>query len=91
MYLTLMCRTQTQTPVILAAMSQIMITIKGPRSAPDVGLIERLLSENPQWGCSRLSVVLCERWDWRAAACRAESVCLTHDWPAIAMANAVSR
>ena len=47
-------------------MHQIMVTIQGERRAPDVGLIRRLLSEHPEWGRSRLSVVLCELWDWRA-------------------------
>jgi len=48
-------------------MHQIMVTIQGRRCSPDIGLIERLLSENPDWGRSRLSVALCELWDWRAA------------------------
>jgi hypothetical protein len=47
-------------------MHQIMVTIQGERRAPDVGLIRRLLSEHPDWGRSRLSVALCELWDWRA-------------------------
>jgi len=48
-------------------MHQIMVTIQGWRRSPDLGLIERLLSENPDWGRSRLSVALRELWDWRAA------------------------
>jgi hypothetical protein len=48
-------------------MHQIMVTIQGQRCSPDVGLIRRLLSEHPDWGRSRLSVGLCELWDWRAA------------------------
>jgi hypothetical protein len=48
-------------------MHQIMVTIQGRRCTPDIGFIERLLSEHPDWGRSRLSVALCERWDWRAA------------------------
>lgn len=47
-------------------MHQIMVTIQGERRAPDVGLIRRLLSEHPEWGRSRLSVALCELWNWRA-------------------------
>ena len=47
-------------------MHQIMVTIQGRRCSPDVGLIRRLLSEHPDWGRSRLSVALCELWDWRA-------------------------
>lgn len=48
-------------------MNQIMVTIQGQRRSPDIGLIERLLSDHPDWGRSRLSVALCELWDWRAA------------------------
>ena len=44
-----------------------MVTIQGQRDCPDIGLIEQLLAENPGWGRSRLSVKLCELWDWRAA------------------------
>jgi len=47
-------------------MEQIMVTIQGRRFSPDVGLIEKLLADNPAWGRSRLSVKLCELWDWRA-------------------------
>ena len=47
-------------------MHQIMVTMQGRRCSPDVGLIRRLLSEHPDWGRSRLSVALCELWDWRA-------------------------
>ena len=48
-------------------MEQLMVTIQGQRVCPDVGLIEQLLAENPGWGRSRLSVKLCELWDWRAS------------------------
>ena len=48
-------------------MEQLMVTIQGRRFCPDSGLIEQLLAENPGWGRSRLSVKLCELWDWRAA------------------------
>ncbi len=47
-------------------MEQLMVTIQGQRFCPDIGLIEQLLAENPGWGRSRLSVKLCELWDWRA-------------------------
>jgi hypothetical protein len=43
-----------------------MVTIQGERRAPDVGLIRRLLSKHPDWGRSRLSIALCELWDWHA-------------------------
>lgn len=33
--------------------------------AADIHLIGRLMADNPSWGRSRLSVELCERWDWR--------------------------
>lgn len=48
-------------------MHPIMVTIQGQRCSPDLSLIERLLSEHPDWGRSRLSVALCEQWNWRAA------------------------
>jgi len=43
-----------------------MVTIQGRRFSPDIGLIEKLLADNPGWGRSRLSVKLCELWDWYA-------------------------
>ena len=46
-------------------MEQILVTIQGRRFSPDVGLIKQLLANNPGWGRSRLSVKLCELWDWR--------------------------
>lgn len=33
----------------------------------EIALIRGLLDEHPQWGRSRLSVELCERWNWRNA------------------------
>lgn len=48
-------------------MDPILVTIQGRRYAPDLGLIQRLLAEHPDWGRSRLSVALCEQWNWRAA------------------------
>ena len=47
-------------------MNEIMVTIQGHRLSPDVALIEKLLADNPTWGRSRLSVELCELWNWRA-------------------------
>jgi hypothetical protein len=47
-------------------MEKSMVTIQDQRGSPDIGLIERLLAEHPGWGRSRLSVKLCELWDWRA-------------------------
>jgi hypothetical protein len=48
-------------------MEQLMVAIQGRHFSSDVGLIKQLLVENPGWGRSRLSVKLCELWDWRAA------------------------
>jgi len=36
-------------------------------SAQDIGLIQGLLAEHPDWGRTRLSEELCRRWDWRNA------------------------
>ncbi len=47
-------------------MKPIMVTIQGRQFYPDVSLIEKLLGDNPGWGRTRLSVKLCELWDWRA-------------------------
>jgi hypothetical protein len=47
-------------------MKPIMVTIQGQPFCPDISLIERLLGDNPGWGRTRLSVELCELWDWRA-------------------------
>ena len=47
-------------------MKPIMVTIQGRQFCPDISLIESLLGENPGWGRTRLSVKLCELWDWRA-------------------------
>lgn len=43
-----------------------MVTIQGQPFFPDTALIDRLLGDNPGWGRTRLSVELCELWDWRA-------------------------
>jgi len=48
-------------------MDPILVTIRGRRFTPDLSLIQRLLAEHPDWGRSRLSLALCEQWDWRAA------------------------
>ena len=47
-------------------MKQITVTIQGQRFSPNISLIEKVLGENPGWGRTRLSVKLCELWDWRA-------------------------
>jgi hypothetical protein len=48
-------------------MDPILVMIQGRRCAPNLSVIERLLAEHPDWGRSRLSVALCEQWNWRAA------------------------
>ena len=47
-------------------MESLKVTIQGRQFSPDIGLIEQLLADHPGWGRSRLSVTLCELWDWRA-------------------------
>lgn len=46
-------------------MESATVTIQGRRFRPDTALIRQLLAEHPDWGRSRLSVELCELWDWR--------------------------
>lgn len=46
-------------------MKPIMVTIQGRQFCPNISDIQELLAENPDWGRTRLSVELCERWDWR--------------------------
>ena len=46
-------------------MERIMVTIQGRRFCPDIAVIQELLSAHPGWGRTRLSVELCEQWDWR--------------------------
>ena len=36
-------------------------------SAEDIGQMQGLLAEHPDWGRTRLSEELCRRWDWRNA------------------------
>ena len=47
-------------------MKSIMVTIQGRQFFPDISLIEKMLGDNPGWGRTRLSVKLCELWDWYA-------------------------
>lgn len=46
-------------------MEAAMVTIQGRQFCPDISVIQKLLAENPDWGRTRLSIELCERWDWR--------------------------
>ena len=49
-----------------------------PLSGADIGLIRGLLAEHPDWGRSRLSNELCERWAWRnAQGCRKDMAART--------------
>ena len=44
------------------------MVIQGRALSPeDIGLIQRLLVEHPDWGRTRLSEELCSLWDWRNA------------------------
>ena len=36
-------------------------------SGEDIGQVQGLLAEHPEWGRTRLSEELCRRWDWRNA------------------------
>ena len=36
-------------------------------SAGDIGQMQGLLAEHPDWGRTRLSEEICHRWDWRNA------------------------
>ena len=47
-------------------MKQITVTIQGQQFCPDIPFIENLLGDNPGWGRTRLSIKLCELWNWRA-------------------------
>ncbi len=46
-------------------MKPIMVNIQDRQFSPNISDIQKLLAENPDWGRTRLSVELCERWDWR--------------------------
>lgn len=46
-------------------MEPIMVTLEGRQFYRDIAVIWKLLAENPGWGRTRLSIELCERWDWR--------------------------
>jgi len=45
---------------------QNVTVIQGRKIKPtDIQLIQQLLAENPSWGRSRLSLELCQQWNWR--------------------------
>jgi len=54
-----------------------VIALQGRELTPgDVEYIRRLLTENPTWSRRKLSIALCEAWDWRTATGH------TKTWPA---------
>jgi hypothetical protein len=48
-------------------MTNVLVMQGRELSGADLELIRGLLAEHPEWCRSRLSVELCERWDWRNA------------------------
>ena len=48
-------------------MAGVMVVQGRELSAEDIGQLEGLLAEQPDWGRTRLSEELCRRWDWRNA------------------------
>lgn len=51
-------------------MAKVMILQGRQLAEHDITLIRDLLDAHPEWGRSRLSVELCERWNWRNATGR---------------------
>jgi len=45
-------------------MKQFMATIQGKKIQPDIQYINKLITDNPSWGRSRLSLELCRQWNW---------------------------
>ena len=39
--------------------------IKPQITSSEIELIQKLISANPTWGRTRLSIELCQIWDWR--------------------------
>jgi hypothetical protein len=48
-------------------MTGVMMVQGRERNAEDIGEMQGLLAEHPDWGRTRLSEELCRRWDWRNA------------------------
>jgi len=48
-------------------MTDFMVVQGRVLSATDIGQIQGLLTEHPEWGRTRLSEELCRQWDWRNA------------------------
>jgi hypothetical protein len=51
-------------------MAKVMILQGRELREHEIALIRDLLDDHPEWGRSRLSVELCERWNWRNATGR---------------------
>lgn len=49
---------------MIPAMKQFMATIQGKKIQPDIQYINKLITDNPSWGRSRLSLELCRQWNW---------------------------
>lgn len=45
-------------------MKEITITIQGKKFSPDSNYIQNLIAENPSWGRKRISIELCQSWNW---------------------------
>ena len=43
-------------------------------SGEDIGQVQGLLAEHPEWGRTRLSEELCRLWDWRNALGRSKDM-----------------
>lgn len=48
-------------------MTGVMVVQGRELSAEDIGQMQGLMAEHPDWGRTRLSEELCRRWDWRNA------------------------
>lgn len=55
-------------------MAKVMILQGRQLGEHDITLIRDLLDAHPEWGRSRLSVELCERWNWRNATGRVKDM-----------------
>jgi hypothetical protein len=48
-------------------MTGVMVVQGRELSAEDIGQMQGLLAEHPEWGRTRVSEEICRRWDWRNA------------------------
>ena len=49
----------------MCTLTGVMVVQGREPSAGDIGHMQGLLAEHPDWGGTRLSEELCRRWDWR--------------------------